>query len=146
MLGQARLLVDRLHRHEAHVALPGGGGDGLGVVAVVLGGLALAEGFDELGGHQAWPQPMVEAATGPVVGAAAGLHGDECAGRQLCQPGGKSLATQVLALDDAAGGVQCAGGKDRFGQVDADGYIAHGRLPSPDVPMVTTIMALEAER
>ena len=89
---------------------------------------------------------MVEAAAGPVVGAAAGFHGDQGAGGKLGQPGGERLAAQVLAPDDPAAGVQGAGGKDRFGQVDADGYIAHGRLPSPDVPMVTTIMALEAER
>src|SRR5690606_35432399 len=83
---QSNLLVHRLDRNEAHVALTGGGGDRLGVVAIVLGSAALAKRRDELGSHQPRLQAIVLAATPPMVRAAARLHRHGRAGRDVRQP------------------------------------------------------------
>lgn len=63
---QPHLLLHRLHRHEARVALPGRGGDRLSVVAVVLGGAAMAEGSTLRGDHLRL-QPEGKTMTGPMV-------------------------------------------------------------------------------
>jgi len=51
--GQPRLLLDRFDRHEAHIALAGGRGDGLRIVAIVLGPATLAVGRDQVRRHHA---------------------------------------------------------------------------------------------
>lgn len=49
MPGQSHLLIDRLDRDEAHVALARGRGDRLGIGTIIPGLAALAEGLHELG-------------------------------------------------------------------------------------------------
>jgi len=56
MHAQSGLLLDRLHRHEAHVRLPRRRADRLGIVGVVLS--ALAKRLHELGSNDAHGVPL----------------------------------------------------------------------------------------
>ena len=123
---QARLLLDVLDGHEAHVGPGDGFADGGGVGRVVLAAPAAhAIGGDELGRHQAHGVAELGELARPVVRARAGFHADE-AGRQCgdefeqlgarhCRAHQLSFAARIDAVDD----------EDRLCKIDSDGYDGH---------------------
>ena len=81
---QQRLLLRRLDGHKAHAGARGCFADGGCVVGVILAALALhAVRPHEVAGNEPRIKAHLLQSPGPVVGAAAGLHRDQAAGRQL---------------------------------------------------------------
>ncbi len=93
---QTRLLLDRLHRHEAHIRLPHRRANRLGIVAIILRRPTLAKRLDELRRHEPWRVPVAGQPARPVVRRPARFH-PEHARRQLYRPRRERLAPKYLA-------------------------------------------------
>jgi len=129
--GEDGLLLDGLDRDKARGGLARGDGDGQRIVAVVLA--TLAQGHDELGGHE----PRGVAAGGedatPVMRRAAGFHGHDAGagqGQESLGPALEGSPPQDLALDHGAARIEHADGEDILGQIDADGSHLFHDFPS----------------
>jgi hypothetical protein len=128
MPGEDGLLLDGLDRNEAHGGLARGDGDGQRIVAVVLA--ALAEGDDELGGHQPRGVAAGGEAASPVMRRAAGFHRHNAATGQRLGPALEGGPAQHLALDHSAARIEQADGKHILGEIDADGSNLSHDFPS----------------
>jgi len=123
---QARLLVEVLDRHKAHVRALDGLADGGGVGRVVLAALAHhAVGRDKLRGDQPHAVAPGQEQPRPVVGARAGLHAND-AGRQR-----RNQLVQLVARHgrshqlDLAGLVDAVNRENVLGEVDTHGQNRH---------------------
>jgi hypothetical protein len=106
MPGQAALLRFVLDRDKTHGGLAYS--DGFGIVVVVFGGLAFAEGLHEFGGHQARLQAHGLHAPPPVVRGAARFHAHQAACWQMHQPFGQFLLNLKLRDRTQCPWVSCA--------------------------------------
>jgi hypothetical protein len=121
------LLLDRLHRHEAHGRPRHRLADRLRVGGVVL--VALDVGLHVLGRDQTDPVAQLDELASPMVGAAAGLHADQ-ARRQAGEELQHLAARQLLAQHRPALRVGAVHLEPGLCQVEADGRnLRHGRSP-----------------
>ena len=120
MPAEALLLGFGLGGDKAHAGGVQGGEDGFGIAVVVFDALVLAVGFDEFGGYEAGFEIQGLQGTGPVMGAAAGFHGNLGAARQALQPGEKFGTFERGELAAMTVGITDAGGKDVLCQINCD--------------------------
>ena len=120
------LLLDRLRRHEAHVGLPGGGADGLGVIAVGL--LAAHEGLHVLRADDLHPVAELLELALPVEGTGAGLDSDG-AGLDLGDDVEQLVAHHAASQHQAAVAVDAMELEDGLGDIDAERLDGHGLSP-----------------
>lgn len=117
---QDGLLIDAFNGDEAHSRSPCRFADGDGVVEIILPGAALvAIGGDEAGIDDPGLMAELGELPRPVVGAGAGLHGDDdgrCVGEELEQAG----AVEGLSQHDVPVLINAADGKGILGQINTD--------------------------
>jgi hypothetical protein len=94
--GEHRLLLDILHRHEAHIRPTHGLADRLGIGNVVLVGLDV--GLDELRSHRLDGMAQALELARPVVHAATCLDADQTR-REVGEVRGNLVAAQLLPQD-----------------------------------------------
>ncbi|MCY1235239.1 hypothetical protein D9M72_478470 [compost metagenome] len=128
---QHALLLHALDRHEVHVRARGRLADRSGIVGVVLAALALeAIRHDVRGGNDAGIQPQSKQLARPVMGAGAGLHGNQAARGQLRAPSQEFIACQGAPGDAQARGIDRKDLDHALCQIHADsGNLVHGASP-----------------
>lgn len=124
--GKDRLLLNVLHRDEAHVRPPDRFANDLCVGRIVLVGLDV--GLDELRGHQPHRVAHALQLSTPVVRATASLHANQ-ARRQVEEERGHLIAPQLLLQDRLAVLVDAVDLEHVLRQVDANSRDLHGGRP-----------------